>query len=58
MAKGLRSKSRRRLRTARRLHYEETRGKFEKEKLAQKLLNPFYDFKADCKHTFLCLLIF
>lgn len=47
MAKGLRAKSRRRLRTVRRAHYTETRGQFDQQKLSNKLLNPFYDFKAD-----------
>ncbi len=47
MAKSLRSKAKRRLRTVRREHHWETRGKHELQALAAKLHNPLYDFRSD-----------
>ncbi len=43
MAKSLRSKAKRRLRTVRREHYWETRGKHDLAKIAARLHNPYYD---------------
>lgn len=53
MAKSLRSKAKRRLRTVRREHHWDTRGKLEMQQIAARLHNPFYDLKSDCKqpHT-------
>ena len=47
MAKSLRSKAKRRLRTVRREHHWETRGKFEMQAIASRLHNPQYDLKSD-----------
>lgn len=47
MAKGLRSKAKRRLRTIRKEHHWETRGKQDLQKIAAKLHDPYYDLKAD-----------
>jgi hypothetical protein len=47
MAKSLRSKAKRRLRTVRREHHEETRGKQDMLRIAQRLHNPFYDIRAE-----------
>eukprot|EP00347_Sterkiella_histriomuscorum_P023071 403336062 len=47
MAKGLRSKVKRRLRTARREHFHETQGKFDQQKIASRLHNPYYDLRSD-----------
>ena len=43
MAKSLRSKAKRRLRTVRREHHWETRGKHDLAKIAARLHNPYYD---------------
>ena len=51
MAKSLRSKAKRRLRTVRREHHWETRGKHELQNIASRLHNPFYDIRVDCKPT-------
>ena len=50
MAKGLRSKAKRRLRTIRRDHQWEIRGKQDLQKVASKLHDPYYDMKTDCNH--------
>ena len=47
MAKSLRSKAKRRLRTVRREHHWETRGKFELQSIASRLHNPQYDLRSD-----------
>ena len=47
MAKGIRSKVMRRLRTVRRQHYWEIEGKQKLEDLSAKLQDPTYDFKQD-----------
>lgn len=47
MAKGLRSKVKRRLRTVRRQHYWEIEGKQKLEDLSNKLQDPTYDFTKD-----------
>ena len=47
MAKSLRSKAKRRLRTVRREHHWETRGKFEMQAIASRLHNPQYDLRND-----------
>ena len=47
MAKSLRSKAKRRLRTVRREHHFETRGKFELQAIASRLHNPHYDLRSD-----------
>jgi hypothetical protein len=49
MAKGLRSKVKRRLRTARRAHFDEIQGKRDLALLSTKLNDPHYDLKLDCK---------
>ena len=51
MAKGLRSKVKRRLRSARRHHYMENEGKQIQQKIASRLHNPYYDLKTDCKFS-------
>jgi hypothetical protein len=51
MAKGLRSKVKRRLRTARREHFMELQGKKDLQKVSQNLQNPCYDLKKDCKKS-------
>ena len=48
MAKSLRSKAKRRLRTVRREHHWETRGKHDLNAIAARIHNPLYDLK-DCK---------
>lgn len=48
MAKGLRSKVKRRLRTARREHFQEIQGKQDQQKIASRLHNPHYDLRSDC----------
>jgi hypothetical protein len=48
MAKSLRSKAKRRLRTVRREHQWETRGKHDMQAIASRLHNPFYDLRTDC----------
>jgi len=47
MAKGIRSKVMRRLRTVRRQHYWEIEGKQKLEDLSAKLQDPTYDFRQD-----------
>lgn len=47
MAKSLRSKAKRRLRTVRREHHQETRGKQDMLRIAARLHNPFYDLKTE-----------
>jgi hypothetical protein len=47
MAKGLRSKVKRRLRTVRRQHYWEVEGKQKLQDLSAKLQDPTYDFTKD-----------
>jgi len=47
MAKSLRSKAKRRLRTVRREHHWDTRGKFELQAIAARLHNPQYDLRSD-----------
>ena len=47
MAKGLRSKYRRRIRTVRREHYWEVEGKAKLENISKKLQDPLYDFRQD-----------
>ncbi|CDW87144.1 UNKNOWN [Stylonychia lemnae] len=47
MAKGLRAKTRRRLRTARREHFQEIQGKSDQQKIVQRLNNPYYDLRSD-----------
>jgi len=49
MAKGLRSKVKRRLRSARRDHYYKTQGQFHLKQVSEKLNNPHYDIKQECK---------
>ena len=49
MAKGLRSKVKKRLRGARRQHYMEHEGKVKMQTIAARLHNPYYDLKTDCK---------
>jgi hypothetical protein len=47
MAKSLRSKAKRRLRTVRREHHWDTRGKDDLLKIASRLHNPFYDLRGE-----------
>jgi len=47
MAKSLRSKAKRRLRTVRREHHWDTRGKEDLNKIAARLHNPFYDLRGE-----------
>ena len=47
MAKGLRSKVRRRIRTVRRQHLWETEGKYNLQELSNKIHDPTYDFAKD-----------
>ena len=48
MAKGLRSKYARRVRSVRKQHYWEIEGKQKLEDLSSKLQNPTYDITGDC----------
>ena len=52
MAKGLRNKVKRRLRTARREHFMEIQGKADRQKIANNLNNPYYDLAQDRKLPF------
>ena len=47
MAKGLRSKMKRRMRTVRREHYYEVEGKHKLAIKSAKLQDPMYDLRAD-----------
>ncbi len=47
MAKGMRSKVKKRLRSAKRDHYDLTRGGAELQTIASKLHNPLYNFQKD-----------
>ena len=47
MAKSIRSKYKRRLRTARRDHYWEVEGQYRLAAVSAKLHDPLYDFKTD-----------
>ena len=47
MAKGIRSKYKRRVRTVRRDHYWEIEGKQKLQTVSNKLHDPTYDFKQD-----------
>lgn len=49
MAKGLRSKVKRRIRTLRRQHYYEVEGKQKLQELSDKLHDPLYDMSADVR---------
>lgn len=49
MAKGLRAKTKRRLRTARREHFQEIQGKHDMQRIVNRLHDPYYDIKSDCK---------
>lgn len=49
MAKGLRSKVKKRLRSTRREHYMQHDGKIQMQTIANRLHNPYYDLKTDCK---------
>jgi hypothetical protein len=48
MAKGLRSKVKKRLRAARREHFEAHEGKIKMQTIAGRLHNPYFDMKRDC----------
>ena len=54
MAKSLRSKYKKRLRTARRHHYDGIQGKESLTKIASRLNNPNYDMKTDCIKKLFC----
>lgn len=47
MAKGLRSKYKRRLRTIRRQHYWDVEGKYKLQEQSNKLHDPLYDLRED-----------
>mmetsp|Transcript_34402 Transcript_34402/g.33607 ORF Transcript_34402/g.33607 Transcript_34402/m.33607 type:complete len:95 (+) Transcript_34402:7-291(+) len=47
MAKGIRSKYKKRLRSAKRTHFEEIRGNGNLQSLSDRLANPFYDLRKD-----------
>ena len=47
MGKGLRAKTKKRMRTVRRQHYYEVEGKHQLQELSNKLHDPTYDFKKD-----------
>ena len=49
MAKGLRSKYKRRIRTLRRQHYYEVEGKQKLQEQSDKLHDPLYDMTADVR---------
>ena len=51
MAKGLRNKVKKRLRSAKRSHYDEIKGKHDLQTVASRLHNPNYNIRSDCKHT-------
>jgi len=54
MAKGLRNKVKKRLRSAKREHHYETKGKYDLQVIASKIHNPHYDLKKDCKLLISC----